>query len=62
MYINFQENRVKTQVITVLTSIFADNRKLHKFATTSNIFLKIDSLRQASSENVHAYQFLAKSG
>ena len=36
MYINFQQNRVKTQVITVLTSIFAKNRKLHKFATTSN--------------------------
>ena len=38
MYINFQQNRVKTQVITVLTSIFAKNRKLHKFATTSNNF------------------------
>ena len=40
MYINFQQNRVKTQVITVLTSIIAKNRKLHKFATTSNIFFK----------------------
>ena len=38
MYINFQQNRVKTQVITVLTSILAKNRKLHKFATTSNNF------------------------
>ena len=36
MYINFQQNRVKTQVITVLTSLFAKNRKLHKSATTSN--------------------------
>ena len=27
IYINFQQNRVKTQVITVLTSIFAKNRK-----------------------------------
>ena len=35
MYTNFQQNRVKTQVITVLTSIFAKNRKLHKFATTN---------------------------
>ena len=35
MYINVQQNRVKTQVITVLTSIFAKNRKLHKFATTN---------------------------
>ena len=28
MYINFQENRAKTQVMTVLTSLFAKNRKL----------------------------------
>ena len=61
MYINFQQNRVKTQVITVLTSIFAKNRKLHKFATTSSFF-KINSFIQASSKNVHAYQFSAKSG
>ena len=40
MYINFQQNRVKTQVITVLTSIFAKNRKLHKFATTNNNFFE----------------------
>ena len=40
MYINFQQNRVKTQVMTVLTSLFAKNRKLHKFATTNNNFLK----------------------
>ena len=38
MYISFQQNWVKTQVITVLTSIFVKNRKLHKFATTSNTF------------------------
>ena len=38
MYINFQQNRIKTQVITVLTSILAKNQKLHKFATTSNNF------------------------
>ena len=40
MYIKFQQNRVKTQDITVLASIFAKNRKLHKFATTSNNFKK----------------------
>ena len=40
MYINFQENRVKTQVMTVLTSLFAKKRKLHKYATTSNNFKK----------------------
>ena len=38
MYINFQQNRVKTQVMTVLTSLFAKNHKLHKFATTNNNF------------------------
>ena len=35
MYINFQQNWVKTQVVTVLTSLFAKNRKLRKFATGS---------------------------
>ena len=40
MYINFQQNWVKTQVITVLTSISPKNRKLHKFVTTSNNFKK----------------------
>ena len=40
MYINFQQNRVKTQVMTVLTSLFAKNHKLHKFATTNNDFQK----------------------
>ena len=34
MYINFQENRVKTQVYS------QKNRKLHKFATTNNNFKK----------------------
>ena len=37
MYINFQHNWVKTQVVTVLTSLFAKNRKLHTFATINNI-------------------------
>ena len=40
MYINFQQNQVKTQVMTVHTSLFAKNRKLHKFAITNNIFFK----------------------
>ena len=39
MYINFQQNQVKT-VMTVHTSVFAKNRKLHKFATTNNICFK----------------------
>ena len=38
MYINFQQNQVKTQVMTVHTSLFAKYRKLHKFATTNNNF------------------------
>ena len=38
MYINFQQIQVKTQVMTVHTSLFAKNRKLHKFATTDNNF------------------------
>ena len=62
MYINFQQNRIKTQVITVLTSIFAKNRKLHKFATTSNHFFKIDSFRQASSEKRTCISIFSKIG
>ena len=38
MYINFQQNWDKTQVVTLLTSLFAKNRTLHKFATTNNNF------------------------
>ena len=38
MYINFQQNRIKTQVMTVHTSLFAKKRKLHTFATTNNNF------------------------
>ena len=33
IYVNFQQNQVKTQVLTVHISLFAKNRKLHKFAT-----------------------------
>ena len=49
MCINFQQNRVETQVVTVLTSLFAKKLQLHKFATTNNIFFKFDSFRHASS-------------
>ena len=48
MYINFQQNQVKTQVMTVHTSLFAKNRKLHKLATTKTI-LKIDAFNHVSS-------------
>ena len=44
MYFNFQQKQVSRSVKTVHTNIFANNRKLHKFATTnSNIFKKIIS-------------------
>ena len=36
MYINFQQTQVKTQVMH--TSLFAKNRKLHKFAATNDNF------------------------
>ena len=40
MYINFQQNWVSRSVKTVHTNLFANNRKLHKFATTNNNFEK----------------------
>ena len=40
MYSKFQQNRVSGSVKTVLTNIFANNRKLHKFATTNSNFEK----------------------
>ena len=40
MYINFQQTRVSRSVQTLHTNIFANNRKLHKFATTNSNFEK----------------------
>ena len=40
MYINFQQTRVSRSVQTVHTHIFANNRNLHKFATTNSNFEK----------------------
>ena len=37
------------------------NHKLHRFANTNSVFKEINYFRQASSYNVHVYQFLAKS-
>ena len=34
IYINFQQTRVSRSAKTVHTDRFANNRKLHKFATT----------------------------
>ena len=42
MYINFVQNRVSGSVKIVLTDTFANNRKLHKFATSNNNFKKSD--------------------
>ena len=38
MYMNFQQNRVSRSVKTVHTNLFANNRKLHKFATCNTNF------------------------
>ena len=40
MYIDFQQNRVCISVKTVHTHLFAQYRKLHKFATTNSNFEK----------------------
>ena len=40
MCINFQQNRVEKQVVTVLTNLIAKNGKLHQFATTNSNFQK----------------------
>ena len=61
MYNNFQQNRVCRSVKTVHTNLFAQYRKLHKFATTNSNFEKNNYFRHASSKNVHLYQFSAKS-
>ena len=41
MYISFQQTRVSKSVQTVHTNIFANNRKLHKFATTNSNLKKM---------------------
>ena len=44
MYINFQQTLVSRSVQTVHTNIFANNGKLHKFATTNSNLEKNDYL------------------
>ena len=41
--------RVIRSVKTAHTNLIANNRKLHKFATTNSNFKKVDYLRHASS-------------
>ena len=43
MHINFQQNRVNRSIKTVHTNLFAQYRKLHKFATTNSNFEKNQS-------------------
>ena len=62
MYVNFQQTRVSRSVQTVHTNIFANNRSLHKFATTNSNFEKKRLFRNGSSYNVHVNQSLAESG
>ena len=57
--INFQQTQVSRLVQTVHTNIFANNRKLHKFATTNNNLKTKQLFRNASSYNVHVNKFLA---
>ena len=50
MYINSQQNQVKTQVDHDRAhKLFRKNRKLHKFATTNSNFKKIIFFKHASS-------------
>ena len=55
MYINLQQNWVSNSVQTMHKNIFANNRKLHKFATTNRNFENKYYIRHASSYNVHDY-------
>ena len=48
MYIDFQQNRVCRSVKTVHTHLFAQYRKLHKFATTNSNFEKKNYFRHTS--------------
>ena len=63
-YFNFQQNWVSRSVRTEHRAhkCICKNHKLHRFANTNSVFKEINYFRQASSYNVHVYQFLAKSG
>ena len=50
MCINFQQNRVETQVVTVLTSLIAKNRKLH------NLQLPIVILKKSILLDMHHHE------
>ena len=42
VYVKSKQNKVSSSVKTVHTHIFANDRKLHKYATTYSNFLKIN--------------------
>ena len=48
MYIDFQQNRVCRSVKTENTNLFAQYRKLHKFAITNSNYEKNNSFRHTS--------------
>ena len=58
MYI-FNKIWLVNQSKTVHTNLFANNRKLHKFATTNSNLKIAYYLRHASPYNVHIYEFSA---
>ena len=55
MYINFQQSQVSRSVKTVLTSIFAKIRKLHKFATTIGNFEKKSTISDMRHHTTYMY-------
>ena len=48
MYVDFQKNRICRSVKTVHINLFAQYRKLHKFAITNSNFEKKNSFRHTS--------------
>ena len=55
IYIDFQQNRVCRLVKTVHTNLFAQYRKLHKFATTNSNFEKKTSFRHIHHHKTFMY-------
>ena len=55
IYIDFQQNRVYRSVKTVHTNLFAQYRKLHKFATTNSNFEKITIILDIHHHKTYMY-------
>ena len=55
MYIDFQHNRVCRSFKTVHTTLFAQYRKLHKFATTNSNFKKKTLLLDIHHHKTYMY-------